>query len=382
MANRILVIDDEQGIREGVKRALTPQGYIVETAENGEQGLALFRKEPFDLVLIDVMMPGISGIDLIREIHQVDPDAICIIITGYATVEMAVRAIKEGAYDFLTKPFTIDDLLLVVRQGLERRQLSLETQRLRRIEEQARKLEEEKARLEELDRAKMQFVRLVTHELQAPIAAIHTYLRLILDGYVSPEEQRRVLEKCLARAQEQMKLISDLLMLGRIQAQIQEGKVEELNMDEVLQSVVERMEPQAKEKGLEFRVWVQPASKIVLGNRDHFLSVWTNLISNAIKYTERGFVEVTLRTEDGKVIGEVKDSGIGIPEDEQPHLFEEFFRASNAKKGSQQGTGLGLSIVKRVIEASGGEVWVRSKEGEGSLFGFWVPLAKEETSNS
>ncbi|MCX8061155.1 MAG: hybrid sensor histidine kinase/response regulator [Anaerolineales bacterium] len=376
MADRILVIDDEQGIREGVKRGLTPQGYIVETAENGEQGLALFRDHPFDLVLIDVMMPGISGIDLIGEIHKIDPDAVCVIITGYATVEMAVRAIKEGAYDFLTKPFSVDDLLLVVRQGLERRQLSLETKRLQSIEEQARRLQEEKARLEELDRAKMQFIRLVTHELQAPIAAIHTYLKLILDGYVSPEEQKGIIEKCLARAQEQMKLINDLLELGRVQTQLQEGKVEEVDMDEILQTVVEKVQPQANEKGLEFHVQIQPVPKIVLGNRDHFISVWTNLIGNAIKYTEKGYVEVSLRTENGKLIGEVRDSGIGIPEADQTHLFQEFFRASNAKKSCRQGTGLGLSIVKRIVEAAGGEVWVKSKEGEGSLFGFSVPLVK------
>ncbi|GAB4483130.1 MAG: HAMP domain-containing sensor histidine kinase [Anaerolineales bacterium] len=372
---RILVIDDEQGIREGIKRGLTPQGYLVESAENGEQGLALFRAQPFDLVLIDVMMPGISGIDLIKEIHQIDPDTVCIIITGYATVEMAVRAIKEGAYDFLTKPFSVDDLLLVVRQGLERRKLTLETKRLQHIEEQARKLAAEKARLEELDRAKMQFIRLVTHELQAPIAAIHTYLRLILEGYVSPEEQRGIIEKCLARAQEQMKLISDLLLLGRVQAQVQEGKLERVDMDEIVQAVVEKFQPQALEKGLEFRLQIQPGPKIVQGNRDHFTSVWTNLIGNAIKYTEKGYLEVILRVENGKVIGEVRDSGIGIPEAEQVHLFEEFFRASNAKKSSRQGTGLGLSIVKRVVEAAGGEVWVVSKEGEGSTFGFSIPQA-------
>ncbi|PWH20156.1 MAG: hypothetical protein DDG59_00985 [Anaerolineae bacterium] len=377
MADRILVIDDEAGIREGIKRGLTPQGYDVETAETGEQGLELFRKQPFDLVLIDVMMPGISGIDLIGEIHRIDPEAVCVIITGYATVEMAVRAIKEGAYDFLTKPFSVDDLLLVVQQGLERRRLSLEAKRLQRIEEEARRLQEEKARLEELDRAKMQFIRLVTHELQAPIAAIHTYLRLIQDGYVSAEQQKDIIDKCLARAQEQMKLINDLLQLGKVQTQLQEGNVDKINMEDILQDVVQKMRLQAFEKGLDFRLHIQPGPKIILGNRDHFTSVWTNLIGNAIKYTEKGFIEVTLKSEDGKLIGEVRDSGIGIPEADLKNLFQEFFRASNAKKSSRQGTGLGLAIVKRVVEAAGGEVWVISKEGEGSTFGFSVPLATQ-----
>lgn len=379
MADRILVIDDDPRIREGVKRSLLHHGYEVVTAQTSTEGLSLFQAQPFDLVLVDMMIMVEGGFNLIREIHQIDPEAVCISVIGYATVEMAVRAIKEGAYDFLTKPFSVDDLLLVVRQGLERRQLSLETKRLQSIEEEARKLQEEKARLEELDRAKMQFIRLVTHELKAPIAAIHTYLRIIQEGYVSAEEQKSIIEKCLARAQEQMKLIQDLLELGQVQTQIQDGKVEEVDLGEILQIVVEKLQPQAAEKGLDFRVHIQPTPKTVLGNREHFMSMWTNLIGNAIKYTEKGFVEVSLRTENGKVIGEVKDSGIGIPEADQKNLFQEFFRASNAKKSSRQGTGLGLSIVKRVVEAAGGEVWVKSKEGEGSLFGFSVPLASAQS---
>ncbi len=165
----ILVIDDERGIREGCKRALTPQGFFVATAENGDEGLQQVRSGGFDLVLLDVMMPGTSGIDMIGMIHQVDAEIVVVIITGYATVELAVRAIKQGAYDFLTKPFTTDDLLLVVNQGLERRHLSLEARRLQDIEKEALRLEEEKKRLEELERAKAAFMLLVTHELKAPV---------------------------------------------------------------------------------------------------------------------------------------------------------------------------------------------------------------------
>ena len=179
MTAKILVIDDESGIREGVKRALTPQGYVVDGAENGAEGLRKIQSNGFDLVLIDVMMPGVSGIDLIASIHQHDSETVCIIITGYATVELAVRAIKQGAYDFLTKPFTVDDLMIVVNQGLERRKFSLEARRLQTIEVEAQQLVFEKSRLEELDKAKRQFYRLVTHELQAPVAAINNYLQLM-----------------------------------------------------------------------------------------------------------------------------------------------------------------------------------------------------------
>ncbi len=367
------MIDDEQGIREGSKRALSSQGYLVDTAENGDQGLEKIQQIDYDLVLLDVMMPGISGIDLIEKIHEVDPETVIIIITGYATVEMAVRAIKQGAYDFLTKPFSVDDLLLVVQQGLERRRLMLETKRLQMIEVEAKKLSEEKARLEELDRAKMQFIRLVTHELQAPIAAIQTYIKLILEGYVTPDKLQSTLEKCLERAEEQMTMIRDLLELGR--AQVVEQRLSEgaIHLDEILNNLLDGLQNQAREKGLEFRVNIQENLPAVLGNAERFRSVWQNLIDNAIKYTNQGYVEVNLYAENGKVIGEVKDSGIGISEEDQQQLFREFFRAKNAKATQQPGTGLGLTIVKRIIEGMGGEIQVQSRLGEGSKFVFSVP---------
>ena len=212
----ILVIDDEPGIREGCKRALTPQGFFVDTAEDADQGLSKIRTGHFELALIDVMMPGTSGIDLISLIHEHDPDVVCVIITGYATVELAVAAIKRGAYDFLTKPFTTDDLSLVVDQGLERRRLSLEARRLQSIEVEAQRLMEEKQRLEELDRAKVAFIRLVTHELQAPISAITTYLDLILNNYIPQDQQGEYLRRAQERAKEQLDLISDLLEFGRL----------------------------------------------------------------------------------------------------------------------------------------------------------------------
>ncbi|MGD8857659.1 MAG: response regulator, partial [Chloroflexota bacterium] len=129
-AERILVIDDELGIRQGCRRVLAPQGFQVETAASLQEGLAQLRSAQFDLVLLDVMMPDGRGFDLLGPIHEQDPDTIAIIITGYATVELAVEAIKAGAYDFIAKPFTPDVLLHAVNQGLERRRLSLSARRL------------------------------------------------------------------------------------------------------------------------------------------------------------------------------------------------------------------------------------------------------------
>ncbi|RPI48627.1 MAG: sigma-54-dependent Fis family transcriptional regulator, partial [Chloroflexi bacterium] len=147
--DRILVIDDEQGLREGCRRVLSRYRFQVDLAATGHEGLALFRQNRPDLVLLDVMMPDVSGIELMDTLKGDDPDIVCIIITGYATVELAVEAMKLGAYDFIAKPFSDDNLLLAVEKGLEKRRLEQESRRMQQAEEEARRLSQEKAMLEE-----------------------------------------------------------------------------------------------------------------------------------------------------------------------------------------------------------------------------------------
>src|SRR5208283_1655140 len=134
----ILVVDDERGIREGCRRVLSPEGYTVETAADGEEGLEKVRSKPFDLLLVDLMMPRMGGLDMMEQVKAYDPEIIMIVITGFATVETAVDAMKHGAYDYVPKPFTPDQLLAVVNRGLETRRLRLQAEQL--MEERDRKL--------------------------------------------------------------------------------------------------------------------------------------------------------------------------------------------------------------------------------------------------
>ncbi len=378
---RILVIDDEPGIRQGCQRALKSQDYQVDTAANGDEGLRLIEAYHYDLVLIDVMMPGINGIELISLIHAQDPDTVCLIITGYATVELAVSAIKEGAYDFLTKPFTADELILAVNQGLEHRHLRKESQRLQFAEAEAQRLEGERLRLEELDRSKAAFIRLVTHELKSPVNAIITYLDLIKDGYIEPGDVPKYLGRCLDRAREVLDLIADLLRYGRMKEVHAEGQVEPVDVGEILIQVIQQYEPEAQEKGISLSSAIAPDLPSVNSTIDEVQCVWSNLISNALKYTPSGGrVDVSLQIsgatwegshlvnqQDGVLylVGEVKDTGIGIPAEEQDRLFSEFFRARNAKSLNIAGTGLGLAIVKQVVEKLG----ERSRCNQSSIRG-------------
>jgi two-component system sensor histidine kinase/response regulator len=371
---RILVIDDERGLREGCRRALARHDFEVDVAATGREGLGLVRGALYDVVLLDVMMPDIGGIELLQTIGQHDPDIVCIIITGYATVELAVEAMKLGAYDFIAKPFSDDNLLLAVNKAVERRRLTLETRRLQQIESEAQRLAQEKAMLEELDRVKSAFMRRVAHELRAPVAAIESLLQSILEGYGSPETQRLMQERAAGRARELLSLLQDLLDLSRLKDVKIASRKKQVRLEEVMRQVLDLHRAEAAEKGLTLKVECDDCPPVV-ADPDHIGQLWSNLISNAIKYTPAdGRVTVRLFPEEGAIVGEVEDTGIGIAESDIPSLFQEFYRTDQAKAFAQHGTGLGLSIVKQVLDEYGGQIAVESEPGQGSTFTFRLPV--------
>jgi len=374
-SDRILVIDDELGIRQGCRRVLEPEGFVVETAATGKEGLERIRERSFDLVLLDVVMPDVRGIELLEPIHQQDPETIVIVITGYATVELAVEAIKAGAYDFLSKPFTSDVLLVTVRKGLERRRLLQEARRAQAAEQRA-------AELERLDRFKTQFTLTVAHELRAPLTALQSFLIAVLKGYIPADEQKKVLQRAIDRSQELLDMVDDLLKLAAAKAEQETATRQRVPLDEVLEKISSLQKAQADEKGIDYRV--NEAQHVqVHADRDQMGQLWTNLISNAIKYTPPGGkVTVTLTAEDGWAVGSVADTGIGIAPEDQGRIFEEFYRTAKAKQIEARGTGLGLPLVKRIVEGHGGTLEVNSTPGEGSRFTFRLPPAGEEENST
>lgn len=369
---RILVVDDEIGMREGCRRALAMHGYAVDAADSLSTAYSLVAKRPYDLFLVDVMLPDGSGLSLVESILQRDRNAVCVVITGFGSIEMAVEAVRRGAYDFLSKPFTSDELVMSVNQGLERR-------RLRETEARAEALAQEKVQLERLDELKSQFMLTVAHELRAPVAAAQSYLNLISRGYVPEDEMEFTLGRVQERLKEMLALIGDLLELaGLRQAKDHlRARTSPQPMVEVLRDVCDKMRVQAEEKGQRFHVEIR-AEPIIVANRDHLEAVWTNLISNAIKYTpEGGEIVVSLESNRDQLIGSVTDSGMGISEAEQERLFQDFYRTDQAKASGQIGTGLGLAIVKQIVESYGGEVSVTSEVGAGSRFTFLLPIETE-----
>jgi len=191
---------------------------------------------------------------------------------------------------------------------------------------------------------------------------------------VTSEQQAEIIQKCINQTDEEMSLIADLLELCCLQMTTTPARKDFVMLESTLQEVVEQYRAQAETKGLKMNLAIEKNIPPVYGNNDHYRCLWANLLSNAIKYTPGGGeVTISLRTAGGNVMGDVSDTGIGIPQGEQKRLFTEFFRAGNAKELNVPGTGLGLVIVKKIIEEAGGKIMIKSETGCGAKFTFTLP---------
>jgi signal transduction histidine kinase len=368
---RILIIDDETGIRQGCCRVLQPQGYEVDTADNFQEGLSKIKVGSFDLVLVDVMLPDGKGIDLLEPIQSRDPETVSIIITGYATVELAVDTIKKGAYNFISKPFTADMLLMTVNQGLEKRRLSLETKRLQDIEHDTVELTRARDEAERLNEFKSSFLLMVSHELRSPISGAQSLVRTLLRGLAGElkPQQSELLARVEARLDFMQNMINDILVLASSRSIETDRPLEKIQIQPVMRQILESFAEEAQNQQVVIKFNAPARPLTVMATESGLNTVIRNLIGNAIKYSKQnGIVEVSIDKELDFVKIRVSDTGIGIPVEDIPHIWDEFFRAKNAHQEGITGTGLGLSIVKQYVDRFGGQVEVASQVGKGTTF--------------
>jgi signal transduction histidine kinase len=382
---RILIIDDEEGLHKACRRVLEAHGFFIDSAFTLSAGLQKFREQLFDVVLLDVMMPDGRGLDIIPSIIEQDPDSACVVMTGFATVELAVEAMKAGAVNFIPKPFSSELLLLTVNQALEKRQLFRDVKRLKNFEQDVSQLwAVARGELDAFDQFNKDFIgpaafRLtIAHEFRAPITALLSFLILLRKGYVPPDQQEKIIDNAIERGQDLLDLVDDLMNLTSANEELSPDQCTLHSLANDLEKVVPTLTAQAQEKGLRFSLDIQNRP-LVNTNTVLMDQLWTNLISNAVKYTlAGGSVQVTLAEEKGWAVGEVKDTGIGISAKEQELIFHQFYRAPRAKEMERHGTGLGLSFVKRIIDGYGGSIEVQSEPGNGSRFSFKLPLAEKK----
>ncbi len=361
---KLLIVDDEEGMRMGVKRALrnhriemedgTNVAFDVVEASSGEEAVSLMEQEPPDIVLLDNKMGGVSGIDVLTWINERDLDLMAIMITAYASIETAITATKQGAYDFLPKPFTPAELKVSVRQASEHL-LALR---------QTRALEEEKRRV------RFQFISVLAHELKAPLGAIEGYLYLLRDGtgMDDPKVYERVVERSLVRLSGMRKLIYDLLDLTRLESGQKKRELAPTSVKDAARTAIETMTPDADARGIVIEL--EAEGEITLeADRGELEIIFNNLISNAVKYNrDNGRVTVRLEETSEEVRIAVTDTGIGMTPEEVEKLFGEFVRIKNDRTRNILGSGLGLSIMRKIASLYGGEVSVESVPDLGSTF--------------
>jgi signal transduction histidine kinase len=362
---KVLVVDDEEPIRDSCRQVLTKAGYDCHTAVDGIEGLHFAHQVEPDVVLLDLMMPGMDGLSMLEQLLRTHPNVVCIVITGYATIESAVDAMKHGAFDFLPKPFTPDELRVIVARGLEQRKLLLETAALR----------EEKRRMQQY------FISIVAHELRSPLLLVKQYLDLIVGGKMGKVDE--VAGEMLSGAHSTLTglldIIADWLKLARIDAGNIAGGMEQVDVRPIIEKVIEELKPRADEASVSVRLDYSLPVCTVTAHADSLAVVFRNLVSNAIKYNRPGGSVVIEGTcGDGNLRVDVRDTGIGVPQAEIPFIFEDFFRVKSSKTAAIPGTGLGLSIVKKVVEGHHGSVEVESAEGEGTSFSVFLPLVRTE----
>jgi len=361
---RVLITDDEEGMRHGIARALAKfttsfpdlgveVAYDAAMCETGEEALARLASESPDLLLLDLKLPGIDGLEVLRQAVALPAPPCTVMITAYASLATAVEATRNGAFDFISKPFTPDELRSVARRAT--RDLIL-SQRARQ------------AALEQR-RARFDMMSVLSHELKAPLGAVEGYLLGIKDGTIrEPEDLSRVVERSLVRVQGMRQMILDLLDVTRLEAGMKVREFARINLREVAEAVLETFAPQSQARSLTCELQSPPEVR-VYAVRAELDIVLNNLVSNAVKYNrEGGRLTVCLSGDSGRVEIRVSDTGIGLAENETGKLFHEFVRIRNTKTRAIEGSGLGLATVKRIAELYQGEATVESVPDQGSTF--------------
>jgi len=487
--NKILIIDDEKGLRLGTKRLLEKEGFEVVAAENGAEGIKFGTSVEFDAAIIDMKMPDFDGITVLKEIIKKYPNTVCFIATAYASYETAIESTRVGAFSYIPKPFSPEELLFQINKGLEKRELNLQKEKwLKEREERLLEVAFEKTRLytiinsisdgvlvinkngeavlynpsvlkflalksitieeyiidklpeklaeqvnkflnsteflkksltvqfqvksdidlfveatsspvpapdgslagvaiviknitelKKIEFLKSQFVSMVSHELKAPIAAVYGFLKLISDKsmHLTPDKQDEFIDRSIVRLDSLLKMVNDLLDISRMEMKTTQREIKELNPLDIINNILELFQLEIKKKNLKIRI-DSPESVLPLsGDQDEITRLFTNLVSNGIKYNKQnGSLLIKIEKMDDYIVTEIKDSGIGMKPVEKNKLFHEFYRVKNELTKDISGTGLGLSIVKRIIDSYAGKIEVDSEFGIGTTFRIFLPAMK------
>ncbi|MGI6393495.1 MAG: ATP-binding protein [bacterium] len=366
---KLLIVDDDQRMRESCAMLLESlkvslpwleEEYSFQITETGtaEDAKHIIENEKIDILLLDQLLPGMHGTDLLEYMSGEGFDIQTVMITGNATLDIAVNAARNGASEILLKPFTPEELKVAVAKAAK----FLILQRI------VSKLDQERKK------TRFEFIRVLSHELKSPIAAVSGYLNIIKDKTLGDNLETYLpsIERSLIRLEGMKRLIADMLDLTRIESGVKVRNIAEHQLKEIVSDMVDGVKPMILERNVTVTTEI-PDFKILIDRVDLEI-ILTNLLTNAVKYNKDGGSINLVAHRIGRVLKiQCSDTGIGMTEEEVSKLFQEFTRIRNEQTKNILGNGLGLSILKKVVSLYSGEVSVSSKFGEGTEFTVILP---------
>jgi signal transduction histidine kinase len=391
-AARLLVVDDEESLRITTAAIFENEGYIVDTASSGDEAIDLMNKTDYDLVLTDLHMEGGDGLSVLNRIRGHAPLTISVVLTGFASVESAIAALQEGAYDYLVKPCDIESMKHTIRRGVEHRRLMLAEQKARldlqqlnldlerRIEERTAELKLLNVELAEANRAKDVFLATLSHELRTPLTPVVGWIKLLRSGTLDEKSVAQALDAIERNAWLQSRLIDDLLDTSRIATGKLHFEPKPTDLNVAVKAAVDTVRASASSRNIDLSMTLWPSSLTVLGEPVRLQQIAWNLVSNAIKFTDPGGkVNVTTQLDGKQAQLTVVDTGVGIVPEFLPHVFDRFRQADGSTSRRHGGLGLGLAIADALAKMHAGHLEAKSDGvGKGATFSLRMELAPSE----
>jgi len=375
-ATKILIVDDEPVVRHVCQLSLEQELYSILIADNGIKAMELLRSEPdIAIILSDFKMPGMTGFELLNAIKRDFPHMEVIIMTGFATIENAIEAMKLGAYDFLLKPLKAEQIRLVINKCREKISLSQENLTLKRANE----------KLRELQIVKDKFLAITSHELRTPVSHLRGYLS-ILNGddfhLLSPAEKHDCMSVINAAVLDLEQIVMDMFDLIELEQGAIVLKREPFELNELLEQIEHEFRRPLQERRQTLTLQRCPQPCMIAADRLKIKFMVSELIQNAIKFTpDQGRIELSLQSDGDFYVFIVADTGVGIKQEKMGAIFEKFYEVQHSNHHSTSktgfmggGMGLGLSLARAIAEAHDGGIKVSSEVGKGSSFQIFLPI--------
>lgn len=379
----LVILDDEANILSACTRLFRNEAFAVFTTTDPQEALRVIEMRDIKVVLSDQRMPGISGVEFLRQVKEKKPAVIRVLFTGHTDIQTAEEAINKGeVYRFINKPWQDEDLCAILRDAIHRYDLTEENRKLFELtQKQNQELQIANAQLKILIEKERAFTSTASHELRTPLSSIKMAVDLLAmnDGKSPDSEFAHYLDIAKRGVARLSRLINDILSLSKLEAGAESLKLESRQVNDIIQEAAAPQKLVAEQKGLSLKTELATGLPPVMVNEDKIVQVLSNLLSNAIKFTRQGCVTVGSRIghDAGFVEICVRDTGDGIAKEDIGKLFQKFRQLANTVS-QVKGTGLGLAICKEVVSQHRGNIWVESELNHGSSFIFTLPVASKK----